>query len=189
MESAGIISLVIIALSLSVDCFAVSISGSASMKTLSAPQILRASFSFGLFQAIMPALGWLAGRTVVELVANYDHWVVFCLLAAVGGKMIWDAIRSGNDREKDIDITKGWLLLTLSLATSIDALTIGLSFAFLEVDIVLACSVIGIVAFAASITGFVLSKKLGELVGTKAEIIGGIVLIIIGFRILLSHIL
>ena len=189
MESAGIISLAIIALSLSVDCFAVSISGGASIKTLSAPKILRASFSFGLFQAIMPALGWLAGRTVVELVADYDHWVVFGLLAAIGGKMIWEATRSDNGRGKDVDITKGWLLLTLSLATSIDALAVGLSFAFLEVDIVLACFVIGVIAFLASLTGFLLSKKLGVLVGERAEIIGGVVLIIIGLRILLSHIL
>jgi len=137
----------------------------------------------------MPVLGWLAGRTVVELIANYDHWVVFCLLMAIGGKMIWGAIHSDNTHGKDIDITKGWLLLTLSLATSIDALTIGLSFAFLNVDIVLACSVIGVIALLASITGFLLSKKLGELVGKKAEIIGGVVLIIIGLRVLLSHIL
>ena len=189
MEIESIITLAIIALSLSVDCFAVSLSGGTSIKTLSVPQILRVSFSFGLFQAIMPALGWLAGRTIVELVANYDHWVVFGLLAAIGGKMIWEAIRSDNGRGKDIDITRGWLLLTLSLATSIDALAVGLSFAFLEVDIVLACSVIGVVAFLASITGFMLSKKLGELVGAKAGIIGGAVLIIIGFHILLSHIL
>ncbi len=137
----------------------------------------------------MPALGWLAGRTVVELVASYDHWVVFCLLTAIGGKMIWGAIRSDNTDKKDIDITKGWLLLTLSLATSIDALAVGLSFAFLDVDIVLACSIIGVVALLSSIAGFLLSKKLGELVGEKAEIIGGMVLIIIGLRILLSHIL
>ena len=189
MESTGIISLAIIALSLSVDCFAVSISGSASIKTLSVRQILRASLSFGLFQAIMPALGWLAGRTVVDLVADYDHWLVFGLLAAIGGKMIWEATRSDNGRGKDVDITKGWLLLTLSLATSIDALAVGLSFAFLEVDIVLACFVIGVIAFLASLTGFLLSKKLGELVGERAGIIGGIVLIIIGLRILLSHIL
>jgi len=137
----------------------------------------------------MPALGWLAGRTVVELVADYDHWVVFGLLAAIGGKMIWEATHSDNGRGKDVDITKGWLLLTLSLATSIDALAVGLSFAFLEVDIVLACFVIGVIAFLASLTGFLLSKKLGVLVGEKAEIIGGVILIIIGLRLLLSHIL
>jgi len=189
MESAGIISLAIIGLSLSVDCFAVSISGGASMKILSIPQILRASLSFGLFQAIMPVLGWLAGRTVVELVTDYDHWVVFGLLAAIGGKMIWEATRSDNGRGKDVDITKGWLLLTLSLATSIDALAVGVSFAFLEVDIALACFVIGVIAFMASLTGFLLSKKVGVLVGERAEIIGGVILIIIGLRILLSHIL
>lgn len=189
MESAGVISLLIIALSLSVDCFAVSLSGGASIKTLSAPHLLRASLSFGLFQATMPALGWLAGRTVVDLVADYDHWVVFGLLATIGGKMIWEATRPDNGCGRDIDITKGWLLLTLSLATSIDALAVGLSFAFLEVDIVLACSVIGVVAFLASTIGFMLSRKLGKLVGERAEIIGGVVLIIIGLRILLSHIL
>ena len=107
MEIAGIIPLAIIALSLSVDCFVVSLSGGTSIKTLSVPQILRVSFSFGLFQAIMPVLGWMAGRTIVELVANYDHWVVFGLLEAIGGKMIWEAIRSDNGRGKDIDITRG----------------------------------------------------------------------------------
>ncbi len=137
----------------------------------------------------MPVLGWLAGRTVIDLVAGYDHWVAFVLLALVSGRMIRESFRSGDSRRENTDITKGWLLLTLSVATSIDALAVGLTFAFLEVDIALASSTIGVVAFMATTIGFLLGRRAGKLIGRRAEVVGGIILIGIGFRILLSHIL
>ena len=137
----------------------------------------------------MPVLGWLAGRTVVELIADYDHWVAFAMLAIVSGRMLWGALHSERSRGKEIDITRGLLLITLSVATSIDALAVGLSFAFLNVNIALASPTIGAVAFMVTIIGFKLGKKASKLIGKRAEAIGGIILLAIGIRILLSHIL
>ena len=183
------LSVLLIALGLSADCFAVALSGSIAMRTVSRLQILRTSLAFGLFQALMPVLGWLAGRTVVELIADYDHWVAFILLTLIGSRMIWESFRSRDRRTERTDITKGLLLLTLSLATSIDALAVGLTFAYLEVNIVMAVSTIGLVAFMATAIGFLLGREAGNLIGRRAEAIGGVVLIGIGFRILLTHIL
>ena len=129
----------------------------------------------------MPVLGWLAGRTIVDLIADYDHWVAFILLVVVGSRMIWESFRLGDGHGENADITKGFLLLTLSVATSIDALAVGLSFAFLEVNIALASSTIGAIAFP-------LGRKAGKLIGRRAELVGGMVLIAIVLRILLSHV-
>ena len=136
----------------------------------------------------MPVLGWLAGRTIVNLIADYDHWVAFILLALIGTRMIWESTRNREDHKK-VDITRGLILLTLAVATSIDALAVGLTFAFLEVSIVLASSVIGIVAFMVTMLSFTMGRKAGELIGKRAEAIGGLVLIIIALRVLLTHIL
>lgn len=181
------LSVLLIAIGLSADCFAVALSGSIPMRTLSWLQVFRTSLSFGLFQTLMPLLGWLGGRTIVELVAQYDHWVAFILLALLGGRMLWKSFRSRDGGGENSDITKGWLLLTLSVATSIDALAVGLTFAFLEVNIALASSAIGLVAFVATAIGFLLGRRAGKLIGRQAEAIGGMVLIGIGLRILLSH--
>jgi putative Mn2+ efflux pump MntP len=137
----------------------------------------------------MPVLGWIAGRTVAEIIADYDHWVAFVLLAVVSGRMFWEAFHSEDSKEKEVDVTRGFLLLTLSIATSIDALAVGLSFAFLEINIALASPIIGAVAFVVTIIGFLLGKKAGKLVGKRAEAIGALILLAIAFRILLSHIL
>jgi putative Mn2+ efflux pump MntP len=138
VSNGDFLSVFLIALGLSADCFAVALSGGISKRNHSWPRMLRVSFSFGLFQALMPVLGWLAGRTVVEYIANYDHWVAFALLAIVSGRMLWESFRPERSKDKEVDITKGLLLITLSIATSIDALAVGLSFAFLNVNIALA---------------------------------------------------
>jgi manganese efflux pump family protein len=189
MDNLGFISILIIAVGLSADCFAVAFSGSIAMKTVSRRQILRASLSFGVFQALMPVLGWLAGQTIVDLIAGYDHWLAFALLAFIGGKMIWESFSQDENQTAKADITGGVTLLTLSIATSIDALAVGLSFAFLEVNIALASGVIGITAFIIAACGFILGKKAGKVLGKRAELLGGLILIAIGLRILLSHIL
>jgi putative Mn2+ efflux pump MntP len=183
------VSVFLIAIGLSADCFAVSLSSGISNKNHSWLQVFRVSFSFGLFQALMPVLGWIAGRTVAEIIADYDHWVAFVLLAVVSGRMFWEAFHSEDSKEKEVDVTRGFLLLTLSIATSIDALAVGLSFAFLEINIALASPIIGAVAFVVTIIGFLLGKKAGKLVGKRAEAIGALILLAIAFRILLSHIL
>ena len=137
----------------------------------------------------MTVLGWLAGRTVVEFVAAYDHWVAFGLLVIISGRMLWESFRPEHSQDKEVDITKGLLLITLSIATSIDALAVGLSFAFLKVNITMASLTIGAVAFLATTIGLMAGKRAGKIIGKRAEAIGGIILLAIGIRILLSHLL
>ena len=178
-----------IAIGLAADCFAVSLSGSITLTTTSFLQVFRASLAFGLFQGLMPVLGWLAGLTVVEFVADYDHWLAFALLVFVGGRMIWQSFHSRDGNGRNVDITRGFLLLTLAIATSIDALALGLTFAFIEIDIMVASLTIGVVAFIATAIGFLLGRKVGSFIGKRAETIGGIVLIGIGLKVLLEHML
>ena len=189
MANMDLLPILLIAIGLSADCFAVAVSSSISSRHLSFLQALRVSLFFGLFQAIMPVLGWLAGRTVVELIASYDHWVAFSLLLAVGGRMLWESFHSSDGRSDKIDVTRGFMLLTLSVATSIDALAVGLTFAFLKINIALASATIGIVAFVVTAIGFLLGKKAGKVIGKRAEAIGGVILIGIGLRILLTHLM
>ena len=167
------LSVFFIALGLSADCFVVALTGGISTVDHSWPRVLRVSLSFGLFQALMPILGWLAGRTVVEFIADYDHWVAFAMLAIVSGRMFWESFRSQHGRGKEIDITKGLMLVTLSIATSIDALAVGLSLALLDMSIAIASPTIGAMAFVVTIVGFKLGKKTGKLADKRAEAIGG----------------
>jgi manganese efflux pump family protein len=181
-----LISLVFIALSLSADCFAVSICGSACLRRPSRLQILRTALAFGFAQFIMPVIGWIAGRTIVNMISEYDHWVAFALLALVGGRMIWES-RSRDGQSDNTDITRGVTLLTLAIATSIDALAVGLSFALLDTGIIQAGLIIGVIAFGITVFGFWLGSRAGELLGSRAKLVGGLVLIGIGARILLTH--
>jgi putative Mn2+ efflux pump MntP len=189
MVNVDLISLLLIALGLSADCFAVSLSGSIAMKTLSWFQLLRASFSFGFFQAGMTFLGWLLGRSIVDFIGSFDHWLAFALLGFIGGKMLWESFHSREKEEQQTDFTKGLMLLTLSIATSIDALAVGLSFAFLEGNIGISSLIIGVMSFLVSIIGALLGRKAGKIIGKRAETIGGLILIGIGLRILLTHLL
>lgn len=187
MNTGDFLSIFFIALGLSADCFAVALSAGISITEHTFTRIFRLSFSFGLFQALMLVLGWLAGRTIVDFIADYDHWVAFALLAFISGRMFWEAFHPEQSRDKEVDITRGLLLLTSSVATSIDALAVGLSFAFLEINIGLASPTIGVVAFAVTALGFILGKRVSKLMGKRAEVLGAIILLAIAFRILLSH--
>lgn len=189
MDSLDLASVFLIAIGLSVDCFAVAVSGSISLKAPSTIQVFRTSLAFGVFQALMPVLGWFVGQTFIDLVADYDHWLAFSLLAAIGLRMIWNAFLSNESQNDSLDITKGLSLFFLSVATSIDALAVGLSFAFLKINIISASLIIGIVAFAFTSFGFAIGRRVGKIVGKRAEAIGGTVLIAIGIRILISHII
>lgn len=188
MLDSDFLSILLIALGLSADCFAVALSGGISNKNHSWLQVFRVSFSFGLFQALMLVLGWLAGRTIVDFIADYGHWIAFVLLAIVSCRMLWEAFHSGRSQEKGTDITRGFMLLTVSIATSIDALAVGLSFAFLNVNIALASPTVGLVAFMVTIIGFILGKKASKLIGRQAKAIGAFILLAIALRILLTHI-
>ncbi|HEX9897100.1 MAG TPA: manganese efflux pump MntP family protein [Dehalococcoidales bacterium] len=180
------LSVFLIALGLSADCFAVALSASIANRNHSPLQVIKVSFSFGFFQALMPVIGWLAGKTIVDFIASFDHWVAFGLLVFVGGKMLWEAFHHEKD-EKPADISRGLLLLTLSIATSLDALAVGLAFAFEDVNIWLASPTIGITSFAISALGFLIGTKVGKIFGKRAEVLGGLILIGIGIRILLEH--
>lgn len=188
MANLDLVSVFLIAIGLSIDCFAVAISASVYLRNPSAIQVFRTSLVFGVFQALMPALGWLVGQTFIDFVEDYDHWLSFSLLAAIGVRMIWNAFHSGEFQNDSLDITRGLALFLLSVATSIDALAVGLSFAFLKINITVASLIIGMVAFVFTIFGFIIGRKVGEIIGKRAEAIGGMVLIVIGLRILISHI-
>ena len=180
------ITIIILAVGLGVDAFSVAIGIGASNDKKSWAPVLRLAAAFGIFQFIMPIIGWLAGLTVVEIIASFDHWIAFSLLTLVGGKMIWE----GFEKESDVgkaDQTRGWPLLLLSIATSIDALAVGFSFSILKNPILFPAVIIGIVSFVMTTVGMIFGKVLAKLFGKKVEIFGGLVLIAIGVKILIDH--
>ena len=181
------LSIFIIAVGLGMDALSVAVGIGAAARTLTPGPVLRLAGSFGLFQFAMPLAGWLAGRTVADTIGRYDHWVAFLLLSLVGGKMIWDSFRPEKEHSHASDPTRGMTLLLLSVATSIDAFAVGLSFAFLKAPIVHASVVIGMVCFLMTAAGMVFGRKLGDLFGKKAELAGGLVLLGIGIKILWDH--
>jgi len=182
----GLITVFFIAVGLGIDAFSVAIGIGATNNKKSWAPVLRLAASFGIFQFAMPVAGWLAGLTVVEIIASFDHWIAFALLALVGGKMIWEGFEKEGDKEKD-DQTRGWPLLMLSIATSIDALAVGFSFSILKTPILFPALIIGIVCFCMTVTGMVFGKVLAKIFGKKVEIFGGLVLIAIGVKILADH--
>jgi putative Mn2+ efflux pump MntP len=167
------------------DAFAVSVAACVRVTRVDAGHVCRLAFSFGFFQFLMPVLGWLAGRGLSRWLEAVDHWIAFVLLAAIGGRMLWESFKpSGRPAQ---DHTRGWMLLTLSIATSIDALAVGFSMAFLEVSIWMPSLIIGIVAAVLTAIGAIFGSRLGCRFGVWAERFGGLVLIGIGIRILVSH--
>ncbi len=187
----NIIYILGIALALSVDALAVSVIHGVTIKNLKFRQAFAIAFSFGSFQAIMPFLGWSAGFLFREYIENIDHWIAFILLVIVGGKMIYESL-FGKEETKDSQNEKNKLniitLLTLSVATSIDALAVGLSFSLLNIKILKPAIIIGSVTFFVCLIGVYIGDKIGHLFEKKLEIGGGIVLILIGAKILISHI-
>ena len=181
------LTLILIAVALAMDAFAVSLAVGLKLKQVSWRQTFRLAYHFGLFQALMPIIGWLAGRTLVEWIAPVDHWIAFGLLTAIGGKMIYEAFTDDEEEVERKDPTKGASLVILSVATSIDALAVGLSIALLGVDIWYPAIVIGLVALGFTAAGLHLGKRLGALFGRRMEIVGGVILIAIGLRILIEH--
>lgn len=176
-----------IALALAMDAFAVSLASCCRLRRLDAGHVARLALTFGFFQFMMTVLGWLAGRGLSRWISAVDHWVAFVLLAVIGGRMLWESFRPSEGSSKDP--TRGWMLLTLAVATSIDALAVGLSLALLSVSIWTPSIVIGVVAAALSAGGALFGSRLGKRFGVWAERFGGVVLIGIGIRILLDHLL
>ncbi|MCD6546035.1 MAG: manganese efflux pump [Thermotogae bacterium] len=175
----------IIAIGLSMDAFAVSISNgvTVSRKNYSS-EAIKVSLHFGFFQFIMPLIGYFFGRNFLSSIASYDHWVAFGLLAFIGIHMILES----GEKKSNISIQGEWKLLLLSLATSIDALAVGLSFAILRISIFYPCVIIGLTTFILSFIGISFGYYLGRKFSSYVEIIGGLILIVIGMKILIEHI-
>lgn len=182
----SIFTYIVIAIGLSIDCFAVSISSGIALKCFMVRYALRVGIFFGGFQAIMPVIGWFAGLNFNKYIESFDHWIAFILLAAIGAKMIYEAIYY-KEEQKTCDPRKLLVLFGLAIATSIDALVIGISFSVLGISILTPVLIIGAVSFIASYAGMYIGDKFGNIFGNKVEIFGGIILILIGLKVLLEH--
>ena len=178
-----------IAVGLAMDAFAVSVASGSIFKELHIRHALRMAFFFGAFQAVMPLLGYAAGNTFAEHITNYDHWIAFGLLVLIGGKMIYEAFKIEEVEKKPQDPSSLVILLALSIATSIDALAVGVTLSLVTRHIYTAVILIGVITFALSYVGYEIGKKMGHFFENKIEILGGLILIAIGIKILASHML
>lgn len=181
------LTVIFIALGLSMDAFAVSVASGLGARTLRIRHILRLAVFFGLFQAVMPVLGWSLGVSLRDLISGVDHWVAFGLLSIIGGKMIYEAFVI--EKEENQCYPHGTVaLLGLSVATSIDALAIGITLAALGVPVLGPALIIGIITFAVCLIGVTIGKRFGSVLNGKAEVAGGIILLGIGVKILIEGI-
>lgn len=178
--------MILIAIGLAMDAFAVSIAKGISVNHNRRRSAILLASLFGGFQALMPVIGWLAGLGLRDIIMGIDHWIAFGLLGIIGAKMIYDSTKNEDGKEEDITL---FIALTLAVATSIDALMVGLSFAFLEESILIPILIIGIVTFALSLVGFKFGSGMGRVFGKKIKVLGGLILIFIGIRILAEHLL
>jgi len=177
-----------IAFALAMDAFAVSLGIGLALHPATGRQTLRLALTFGLFQSAMCTAGWAAGESVVKYIGRYDHWLAFILLLIVGSRMIFESFKHEKAAEPQRrDRTVGVSLLVLGVATSLDSLAVGLSLAALHTAILYPAAVIGVVAFAMTVTGMKLGPALGKVIGRRAELFGGLVLIAIGIKILVDH--
>ncbi len=183
------LTIIVIAVGLAMDATAVSLSAGATGRSPGRRAAFRLSFHFGLFQGVMPLLGWLAGSTVSGVLQAVDHWVAFGLLAIVGGRMLWSGLGPGGDDGpgKRGDPSRGWSLVALSIATSIDAFAVGLGLAMLDVSIWVPVLMIVVITAALSLGGLLLGRVLHAVWGRRMETLGGALLVLIGVRILVEH--
>ncbi|MBN1945403.1 MAG: manganese efflux pump [Bradymonadales bacterium] len=184
----GLVEILLIAVGLAMDAFAVSLGAGSGGYCRTARPAIRIAFHFGLFQALMPIVGWFLGTSILPLIETIDHWVAFGLLVFVGGRMIRSGL-SGETEARTVDPTRGLTLVLLCIATSIDALAVGLSLAMVQVKIWYPAAVIGLVTFGLSLLATRIGDGLSARFGKRIEILGGLILIGIGIRILVSHLL
>jgi manganese efflux pump family protein len=182
------LTLIGISVGLAMDALAVSVANGFAIEKLHCRQAFRIAFAFGLFQSAMPLLGWAAGRSFRHLIQGFDHWIAFVLLAFIGGKMIAETRAADRQTPRAALGLKLSPLLLLSLATSIDALAVGVSFAFLEVRIATAATTIGLVTFALCFIGVHVGHRSGHFFENRLEFVGGVILIAIGAKIFVEHI-
>ncbi len=179
----GIIEIFLIGVGLAMDAFAVAVCKGLKMKKINIKQMSIIALFFGGFQAIMPLLGWLLGSSFKRYFESFGHWIAFGLLFIIGGKMIYDTFCCGEEEKNSFDIKE---LFVMAIATSIDAFAVGVSFALFKINILSAVSVIGITTFVISALGVLIGCRFGEIFKNKATLLGGIILILIGFKILLE---
>jgi putative Mn2+ efflux pump MntP len=182
------ITIIVIAVGLAMDAFAVSIASGTAYKQLKISHAVRMAFFFGAFQAFMPLAGSLAGLTLKNVIASYDHWVAFGLLTVIGGKMIYESFTLKRSQDQ-LNPARVMTLLILSIATSIDALAVGVTLSIITSSIFTAVIIIGLITFGLSLIGTRLGRRIGHLFENRIEIAGGIILIAIGLKILFQHLL
>lgn len=179
------LSVLLIAVGLAMDAFAVAICKGLAMRKPGVKAILVIGLWFGFFQAVMPVIGYLLGSSFYSYISEYDHWIAFALLALIGANMIREALSGEEER---VDDSIGFrTMLVLAIATSIDALAVGISLAMTGDDIVQSAVMIGVVTFPISAAGVKMGSLVGDRFGSRAELVGGVILILIGLRILLDH--
>ncbi len=179
-----LIAIIGTALALSMDAFAISVTGGAIIKERKLHHALRMALFFGGFQAIMPLIGWLIGRSLQGFIEGVDHWVAFGLLVFVGGKMIYEALMLEPHERKCATVTRTSTLLLLSFATSLDAFAVGITISFLKVEVLAPIILIGLITFAVSLAGVFIGDRFGHWFESKVELAGGLVLIAIGCKVL-----
>lgn len=187
----GLVELLLTAIGLAMDAFAVSVCKGLGMRNMRYDQALVIGLYFGVFQALMPLIGWLLGTSFSHYIQAFDHWIAFVLLVFIGGKMLWDAFH--EEKKEVAEAADAKLdhreLLMLAVATSIDALAVGIAFACLDVEIWSSISMIGVITLCISFCGVWIGNRFGNRFEKKAEIIGGIVLVLIGVKILVDHLI
>ena len=181
----GFVELLLLSVGLGMDAFAVSVCKGISMKKMKWKKACIIGLYFGGFQALMPVLGYFLGSTFESVISNLDHWIAFGLLAIIGGNMIKDAFSKECDSFDDDVRFKA--MIVLAIATSIDALAVGITFAFLKVNLILTISMIGVITFILAIVGTKVGNRFGDKYEKKAELVGGVILILLGIKILLEH--
>lgn len=181
----GAIEILLISIGLAMDAFAVSVCKGLAMKKMSWKKAIIIGLYFGIFQAVMPVIGYFLGTTFERFITNVDHWVAFILLVGIGINMVKEAFnKESENRNNNVDMKT---MLVLSIATSIDALAIGITFACLKIHIVMPVITIGLITFIISVIGVKIGNQFGDKYGKKAEIMGGVILILLGIKILLEH--
>jgi len=201
----GFLAIFMTGIGLSMDAVAVSIAKGMTLKEKLLENAIKIALFFGVFQGLMPLIGWWAGRYFEEYIKSFDHWIAFILLGAIGGKMIHESIkgvkeRKESERQIEMEISSDTIsigneelknkdLIVLAIATSIDALAIGVSFAFLSVSIIPSIIIIAVTTFVLCVVAVIIGKKLGTVLQKYAELVGGIILILIGFNILIEHLI
>ena len=183
----SLFELILIGVGLSMDAFAVSVCKGLGMRTINKQVAFTLALFFGGFQELMPFIGWALGSQFLWIIEPIDHWIAFGLLGVIGGKMIWDALREDEDDPGTVDYVNFTEFFLLAIATSIDALAVGISLAALKVNIVFSIIIIGFITFCLTLLGVLVGNRFGNRYERSAQIVGGIVLIAIGVKILIEH--